>query len=90
VVGGAQVSGQWRSNDLRGKTVAEIKSVAELRGWMKWSDVVEKFKVDEAALAKELKIPAGFNREATLKEIGHKNGFETKEVGAAIERLKKK
>ena len=87
VVGGAQVSGQWRSNDLRGKTVSEIKSTTELRGWMKWNDVVEKFKVDEAALAKELKIPAGFNREATLKEIGHKNGFETKEVGAAIERL---
>lgn len=90
VIGGAQVSGNWRSNDLRGKTIADISSTSELKGWMKWSDVIDKFKVDEAALAKELKLPAGYNRNATLKELGHPLGIEAKDIGKAIEKLKKK
>ena len=57
---------------------------------MKWSEVVDRFKVNEAALAQELKLPPGYNRNATLKELGHKNGFETKDVGKAIDKLMKK
>ena len=90
IIGGAQVSGQWQSHDLKGKTVAEITSPHDLKGWMKWSEVVDRFRVDEAALAQELKLPPGYNRNATLKELGHKNGFETKDVGRAIEKLQKK
>ena len=89
IVGAAQVSGYWKSNDLTGKTVAEIASTRDLKGWMKWNEVVDRFKVDEAALAKELKLPTGYDRKATLKELGHKNGFETKDVGSAIDKLKK-
>lgn len=87
VIGTAQVSGHWRSNDAR--PVAQISSPAELRGYMKWDEVVSHFKVDETSLARELKLPIGFNRKASLKDLGHANGFETKEVGAAIEKLKK-
>lgn len=89
IIGGAQATGQWKSQDLKGKTTAEITRTADLKGWMKWNEVVARFKVDEAALARELKLPPDFNRQATLKELGHKNGFETKDVGRAIERLKK-
>lgn len=88
IVGGAQAGGFWKSNDAR--SIAQIASTAELKGWMKWNEVVDKFKVDETALAKELKLPPGYKRDATLKELGHKNGFETKDVGKAIEKLKKK
>ena len=88
IVGGAQLTGNWRANDA--KSVTQISSTAELKGWMKWSEVVDRFKVDEAALAKELKLPLGYKRDATLKELGHKNGFETKDVGKAIEKLKQK
>ena len=69
--------------------MAEIASTRDLKGWMKWNEVVDRFKVDEAALAKELKLPAGYDRKMTLKELGHKNGFETKDVGSAIDKLKK-
>lgn len=85
IVGGAQAGGYWKSNDAR--SIAQISSTSELKGWMKWGEVVDRFKVDEAALAKELKLPAGYKRDATLKELGHKNGFETKDVGKAIEKL---
>jgi hypothetical protein len=88
VVGGAQLTGNWRANDAR--SVAQISSTNELKGWMKWGEVVDRFKVDEAALAKELKLPPGYTRDATLKELGHKNGFETKDVGKAIEKLNKR
>ncbi len=88
IVGGAQAGGFWKANDAR--PVAQISSPAELKGWMKWGEVVDQFKVDEAALAKELKLPPGYMRDATLKELGHKNGFETKDVGKAIEKLKQK
>lgn len=88
IVGGAQVGGFWQANDAR--PVAQISSIADLKGWMKWSEVVDRFKVDEVALAKELKLPPGYKRDATLKELGHKNGFETKDVGKAIEKLKQK
>ena len=90
IVGGAQVSGYWASNDLKGKLVSDITSIRDLKGWMKWSEVVDRFKVNEAALAQELKLPPGYNRNATLKELGHKNGFETKDVGKAIDKLMKK
>lgn len=88
IIGGAQVSGYWRSNDQR--RVTQISSTAELKGWMKWSEVVERFNIDEVALAKELKLSAGYNRNASLKDLGHSNGFETKDVGRAIEKLSKK
>ena len=90
IVGGAQVSGNWASNDLKGKLVSDIMSTRDLKGWMRWSEVVDRFKVNEAALAQELKLPPGYNPDATLKELGHKNGFETKDVGKAIDKLTKK
>ena len=88
IVGGAQLTGNWRANDA--KSVTQISSTAELKGWMQWSEVVDRFKVDEAALAKELKLPPGYKRDTKHKELGHKNGFESKDVGKAIERLKQK
>ena len=90
IIGGAQVSGQWRSNDTTGKTVAYISSTADIKGWMKWGEVVARFKVDEEALAKELKLRPGYDRNATIKEIAHKNGIADKDIRAAVEKLRKK
>lgn len=90
IIGGAQLGGQWQSNDLKGKTIVEISSPQDLKGWMKWNEVVDKFKVDEAALARELNLSPGYDHNGTLKELGHKNGFETKDVGRAVDKLMKK
>ena len=90
IIGSAQVSGQWESRDLKGKSVGEISSSRDLKGWMTWSEVVDRFKVDETELARELNLKPGYNRAASLKDLGHKNGFETKDVGKAIDKLMKK
>ncbi len=90
IIGGAQATGKWKSNDTKGKTITEITKTADIKGWMKWNEVVERFGVDEAALANELKLSPGYDRNATIKEVAHKNGIADKDVRAAIERLRKK
>lgn len=86
---GAQASGNWDSKSKSIKPVSQITETSEIKGWMKWKDVISTFGVDEKKVAEELHLPADFDRNKTLKVLGKENNFNEEKVREVIQQMRK-
>ncbi|MCE5284596.1 MAG: 4Fe-4S binding protein [Pelosinus sp.] len=88
IVGAAQMSGFWNAKSPSIKAVAQLTSVSEIKGWMKWSEVIAVFGVNEEQIITELGLSETLNRNKTIKEIGKEYGFSEEKVRQAIEKYR--
>lgn len=82
-------TGNFSAYSPNAKPVAQITATTEIKGWMKWNEVIDKFQVDEQQLMEELKLPASFDRNRSLKSLGQEFGFEAETVRDLIDKSKK-
>lgn len=89
-LGVARVSGGWDAKNPSAKVALELNHPSEIKGWMRWTDVVTAFHVDENKLIKELQLPDSFDRNMSLKALDEEFGFKMGTFRRAIEKYRKR
>ena len=69
--------------------MAQITETSEIKGWMKWNEVIATFGMDDKKVQEELHLPADFDRNKTLKALGKEYNFDEEKVREVIEKLRK-
>jgi Fe-S-cluster-containing hydrogenase component 2 len=87
-VGMAQISGFWNAKNPTIKTVSQITNPNEIKGWMKWSEVISTFKINEKQLNIELGLSENINGNKTVKEVRKEFDISEEKLRQAIEKSK--
>lgn len=94
ILGGAwglvYTSGQWNPKNPQVKAASQIKNEDEIKGWMKWSEVMSSLKVNESKLIQELRLPENFDRSTTIKQMEKEYKFSEEQLREAIKKYRAK
>ena len=90
ILGFAQLSGTWNAKSPNMPVSAQITNPVEIKGWMKWSDVISALKLNEQQLLKELGLPETIDKNKTVKEIRKEYNVSEEQLRQSIEKLQKK
>lgn len=89
VIGFAQIANYWNPQNPKVMEKIQINSTADIKGWMKWSEVMAAYPGEERELIRYLSLPEKFDREKTLKVLGNENGFEVDQIKQFLNRHRK-
>ena len=84
-----QASDKWDVKSKSIKSVNQITETKDIKGWMKWQEVITVFGVDEQKVAEELRLPAEFDHNKTLKVLGKEYNFDEEKAREAIQKFRK-
>ncbi|MBP2634442.1 MAG: 4Fe-4S ferredoxin [Firmicutes bacterium] len=90
IVSTVQLSGYWNPKSPSIKAVSQITNPSEIKGWMKWADVVDTFKVNEQMLTKELGLPENMDRNKTVKQINKEYNISEEKFRQAVAKFQMK
>ena len=87
ILGTVQVSGGWDAKSPSIKAVSQIRSASEIKGWMKWSDIISSLNINEKQLLSDLGLPDNLDRNKTVKDIRKDFGIDEEKFRRTVDRL---
>ena len=89
IIGFAYFADYWNPQNPKMLQKIEIKSPDDIKGWMKWSEIMAAYPDAEKEVIEKFRLPENFDREKTLKVLGNENGFDVEKVKQFLEQRKK-
>lgn len=82
------ISGVMQTKNPNMKIASQIQATSEIKGWMKWKDVISAFQADEAEIIRQLKLPNSFDRNQTIKTLAKAYDFSDEAFRELVEKTR--